>query len=157
VRHSHHALLQQPLYTLQKTNQKKEQVHDRAFSKSDTKVNRGFNTLLSPTGADLNISHYIFPTHRLMPKAMTVPGPQTQSTRKAPLVQERKYKCAYCARAFSRSEHRSRHERSRMFIPKFGLIFIVFLMLWVSRYERETFQVPQMSKHICKAGFAIKT
>ncbi|RPB29878.1 hypothetical protein L211DRAFT_48253 [Terfezia boudieri ATCC MYA-4762] len=47
-----------------------------------------------------------------MPKAMTVPGPQTQSTRKAPLVQERKYKCAYCARAFSRSEHRSRHERS---------------------------------------------
>lgn len=32
--------------------------------------------------------------------------------KKGPLVQERKYKCAYCARAFSRSEHRSRHERS---------------------------------------------
>ncbi|KAI5810992.1 fungal-specific transcription factor domain-containing protein [Peziza echinospora] len=47
-----------------------------------------------------------------MPKAMTVPGPTTQSTRKTPLAQERKYKCAYCARAFSRSEHRSRHERS---------------------------------------------
>ncbi|KAF8469220.1 fungal-specific transcription factor domain-containing protein [Kalaharituber pfeilii] len=47
-----------------------------------------------------------------MPKIMTVQGPQTQSTRKTPLVQERKYKCAFCARAFSRSEHRSRHERS---------------------------------------------
>ncbi|KAK6508259.1 hypothetical protein TWF506_010356 [Arthrobotrys conoides] len=38
-------------------------------------------------------------------------GAQTQS-RRTNLVQERKYKCAYCARAFSRSEHRSRHERS---------------------------------------------
>lgn len=28
---------------------------------------------------------------------------------------ERKYKCQYCSRAFSRSEHRSRHERSRKF------------------------------------------
>jgi len=27
---------------------------------------------------------------------------------------ERKYKCQFCNRAFSRSEHRSRHERSRM-------------------------------------------
>ncbi|KAA8892645.1 fungal-specific transcription factor domain-containing protein [Sphaerosporella brunnea] len=37
---------------------------------------------------------------------------QTQFVKKTPLVQERKYKCEYCARAFSRSEHRSRHERS---------------------------------------------
>lgn len=26
---------------------------------------------------------------------------------------EKKYKCQFCSRAFSRSEHRSRHERSR--------------------------------------------
>ena len=26
---------------------------------------------------------------------------------------EKKYKCQFCNRAFSRSEHRSRHERSR--------------------------------------------
>lgn len=38
---------------------------------------------------------------------------QAQPAKKTALVQERKYKCAYCSRAFSRSEHRSRHERSR--------------------------------------------
>ncbi|KAL7271980.1 hypothetical protein RUND412_005234 [Rhizina undulata] len=43
---------------------------------------------------------------------MTVTAAQTQPIKKATLAQERKYKCAYCARAFSRSEHRSRHERS---------------------------------------------
>ncbi|KAI0200448.1 C2H2 finger domain protein [Astrocystis sublimbata] len=37
----------------------------------------------------------------------------TPAARKTPLAQpERKYKCQFCARAFSRSEHRSRHERS---------------------------------------------
>jgi hypothetical protein len=35
---------------------------------------------------------------------------------------ERKYKCQFCNRAFSRSEHRSRHERSRM------LLFFVLSM-----------------------------
>jgi hypothetical protein len=39
----------------------------------------------------------------------------TPATRKASLAPERKYKCQFCNRAFSRSEHRSRHERSRMF------------------------------------------
>jgi DNA-directed RNA polymerase subunit RPC12/RpoP len=47
-----------------------------------------------------------------MPEVMTVQTAQTQPAKKPPMVQERKYKCAYCARAFSRSEHRSRHERS---------------------------------------------
>lgn len=28
-------------------------------------------------------------------------------------IPDKKYKCQFCARAFSRSEHRSRHERSR--------------------------------------------
>ncbi|KAK6834260.1 hypothetical protein PG987_008954 [Apiospora arundinis] len=37
----------------------------------------------------------------------------TPATRKTSLAQpDRKYKCQYCNRAFSRSEHRSRHERS---------------------------------------------
>ncbi|KEY64302.1 hypothetical protein S7711_06348 [Stachybotrys chartarum IBT 7711] len=36
----------------------------------------------------------------------------TPSSRKTSLAPERKYKCQFCNRAFSRSEHRSRHERS---------------------------------------------
>ncbi|OBT77385.1 hypothetical protein VF21_04215 [Pseudogymnoascus sp. 05NY08] len=34
------------------------------------------------------------------------------AARKSSLVPEKKYKCQFCNRAFSRSEHRSRHERS---------------------------------------------
>jgi hypothetical protein len=30
---------------------------------------------------------------------------------------EKRYKCQFCNRAFSRSEHRSRHERSRKSVP----------------------------------------
>lgn len=41
---------------------------------------------------------------------------QPTPTRKTPGVPEKKYKCQFCNRAFSRSEHRSRHERSRKFI-----------------------------------------
>jgi hypothetical protein len=33
--------------------------------------------------------------------------------RKTGAAPEKKYKSQFCARAFSRSEHRSRHERSR--------------------------------------------
>jgi hypothetical protein len=40
------------------------------------------------------------------------PAASTPSSRKASLAPERKYKCQFCNRAFSRSEHRSRHERS---------------------------------------------
>ncbi|KFH44189.1 hypothetical protein ACRE_050430 [Hapsidospora chrysogenum ATCC 11550] len=40
------------------------------------------------------------------------PAASTPSSRKASLAPERKYKCQFCHRAFSRSEHRSRHERS---------------------------------------------
>ncbi|KAK3379322.1 fungal-specific transcription factor domain-containing protein [Lasiosphaeria ovina] len=36
----------------------------------------------------------------------------TPASRKTSLAPERKYKCQFCNRAFSRSEHRSRHERS---------------------------------------------
>ncbi|KAI9758857.1 MAG: hypothetical protein M1835_000508 [Candelina submexicana] len=47
--------------------------------------------------------------------AMAVPAAATGSTannRKASLAPDKKYKCQFCHRAFSRSEHRSRHERS---------------------------------------------
>ncbi|KAM4057648.1 zinc-finger double domain-containing protein [Hirsutella rhossiliensis] len=40
------------------------------------------------------------------------PAASTSSSRKASLPPERTYKCQFCNRAFSRSEHRSRHERS---------------------------------------------
>ncbi|CAD6443969.1 c3408c81-97c6-4e5a-9f05-947024b31ae1 [Sclerotinia trifoliorum] len=36
----------------------------------------------------------------------------TSTIRKSSLAPEKKYKCQFCNRAFSRSEHRSRHERS---------------------------------------------
>lgn len=39
---------------------------------------------------------------------------------------EKKYKCQYCNRAFSRSEHRSRHERSR----KSTTFFLVSQPTW---------------------------
>lgn len=44
----------------------------------------------------------------------------TPSSRKASLAPERKYKCQFCNRAFSRSEHRSRHERSRRYQSQFS-------------------------------------
>ncbi|KAK2612968.1 hypothetical protein QQS21_001079 [Conoideocrella luteorostrata] len=40
------------------------------------------------------------------------PAASTPSSRKVSIAPERKYKCQFCNRAFSRSEHRSRHERS---------------------------------------------
>ena len=42
-------------------------------------------------------------------------------------VPDKKYKCQFCARAFSRSEHRSRHERSRKCLPTF--FFFLFLLV----------------------------
>ena len=39
-------------------------------------------------------------------------------------VPDKKYKCQFCARAFSRSEHRSRHERSRKFIRTFPSLLV---------------------------------
>ncbi|KAI1331209.1 hypothetical protein F5Y16DRAFT_295817 [Xylariaceae sp. FL0255] len=45
--------------------------------------------------------------------ALPTSASSTPVQRKASATQpERKYKCQFCARAFSRSEHRSRHERS---------------------------------------------
>ncbi|TGZ80599.1 hypothetical protein EX30DRAFT_55163 [Ascodesmis nigricans] len=52
---------------------------------------------------------------------MTIQTAQSQAAhKKGSVAQEKKYKCAYCARAFSRSEHRSRHERSHTKERPFG-------------------------------------
>ncbi len=54
-----------------------------------------------------------------MPAAATATSPTASAptpNRKASVVPEKKYKCQFCNRAFSRSEHRSRHERSRKFL-----------------------------------------
>jgi uncharacterized Zn-finger protein len=49
-----------------------------------------------------------------MPASVSVlPSAAASGVRKASLAPEKKYKCQFCNRAFSRSEHRSRHERSR--------------------------------------------
>ncbi|KLU81484.1 hypothetical protein, variant [Magnaporthiopsis poae ATCC 64411] len=44
--------------------------------------------------------------------ALPAPASPAPASRKTSLAPERKYKCQFCNRAFSRSEHRSRHERS---------------------------------------------
>jgi hypothetical protein len=44
--------------------------------------------------------------------APTAPAAATNSPAKKTTAPEKKYKCQFCNRAFSRSEHRSRHERS---------------------------------------------
>ena len=47
--------------------------------------------------------------------ASTAAASSSTPTKKSSTAPEKKYKCQYCSRAFSRSEHRSRHERSRKF------------------------------------------
>ncbi|KAL1304192.1 hypothetical protein AAFC00_000615 [Neodothiora populina] len=44
--------------------------------------------------------------------AATAAPSSPSASRKPSVIPEKKYKCQFCARAFSRSEHRSRHERS---------------------------------------------
>jgi hypothetical protein len=51
-----------------------------------------------------------------MPAAMASNAAPAAAARK-PGQPEKKYKCQFCNRAFSRSEHRSRHERSRKSPP----------------------------------------
>jgi hypothetical protein len=45
--------------------------------------------------------------------AVMTAAASSSATRKSNLAPEKRYKCQFCSRAFSRSEHRSRHERSR--------------------------------------------
>ncbi len=48
-----------------------------------------------------------------MPATATAQVPPSSKSPAQKPTPDRKYKCTFCARAFSRSEHRSRHERSR--------------------------------------------
>jgi uncharacterized Zn-finger protein len=50
-----------------------------------------------------------------MPAAMATNA--APAAARKPGQPEKKYKCQFCNRAFSRSEHRSRHERSRKSPP----------------------------------------
>src|SRR4051794_274374 len=49
--------------------------------------------------------------------AVMTAAASSSATRKSNLAPEKRYKCQFCSRAFSRSEHRSRHERSRKCHP----------------------------------------
>ena len=51
-----------------------------------------------------------------MPAAAASSVSASTPNKKPATAPEKKYKCQFCSRAFSRSEHRSRHERSRKFI-----------------------------------------
>jgi hypothetical protein len=53
--------------------------------------------------------------------APSAPGTASNSPAKKTSAPEKKYKCQFCNRAFSRSEHRSRHERSRKWFPSIPL------------------------------------
>lgn len=60
-----------------------------------------------------------------MPASVSVPPSAVASgVRKSSLAPEKKYKCQFCNRAFSRSEHRSRHERSRTYRVLFLCVFV---------------------------------
>lgn len=59
------------------------------------------------------------------------PSVSRKSSASAP---EKKYKCQFCNRAFSRSEHRSRHERSRELPPPYATR-ATLLMLTVLRVD----------------------
>ena len=81
-------------------------------------------------------------------------------------VPDKKYKCQFCARAFSRSEHRSRHERSRKFLRAFpvsrwrgcsphgGVVKPTFCLLLLTsfllrRHQRATFQMRKVPQYLC--------
>lgn len=49
-------------------------------------------------------------------------APASNSPAKKTSAPEKKYKCQFCNRAFSRSEHRSRHERSRKSLSLYYLV-----------------------------------
>jgi len=66
--------------------------------------------LLAHELSDQRQSSVIFPA---MPAPATAQVPASSKSPAQKPTPDRKYKCTFCARAFSRSEHRSRHERSR--------------------------------------------
>ena len=87
--------------------------------------------------------------------APTASPSSTSPTKKSGGVPEKKYKCQFCNRAFSRSEHRSRHERSRKFICFLnvgfgGAVFSshAFLMAGSKRADHDFLPSPQIRKNV---------
>jgi uncharacterized Zn-finger protein len=82
---------------------------------------------------------------------MIAPTVSTAPVRKSSLAPEKKYKCQFCNRAFSRSEHRSRHERSRKLIHvpdiRFSLFWgrksISFALLHLGCHTDTSLQTPR--------------
>ena len=89
-------------------------------------------------------------------------------------VPDKKYKCQFCARAFSRSEHRSRHERSRKCLPTFplsrwrgrshgGVVKPTFCLLLtnspilVRRHQRTSFQMRKVPQYLCQTRPVVTT
>lgn len=58
--------------------------------------------------------------------ASVAPVPKPAKPQHTP---DKKYKCQFCARAFSRSEHRSRHERSRKSLRTLPYLTSPFLLV----------------------------
>ena len=106
-----------------------------------------------------------------MPATATATGASApaQSPKKAAPTPDKKYKCQFCARAFSRSEHRSRHERSRKFLIFFIFFWVPLVgggvttslggasshcaQLWLieistHRHQRTPLQMHEMSQHL---------
>jgi hypothetical protein len=102
-----------------------------------------------------------------MATATSEPSTSTSTPRKAVSAPEKKYKCQFCNRAFSRSEHRSRHERSRKLnyfccccvgrpvreVELRGNPTKLFSLLTSTfhRHQRETLSMHEMSKHLCSS------
>lgn len=103
-----------------------------------------------------------------MPAAATATASVAQVPKpaKPQHVPDKKYKCQFCARAFSRSEHRSRHERSRKFFrtlpfplvnggvaPWWGheahLLPTLANIILVPRHQRATFQMRKVPQYLC--------
>lgn len=104
-----------------------------------------------------------------MPASATATSPTASAptpNRKASVVPEKKYKCQFCNRAFSRSEHRSRHERSRKYLfralvyrgvrgvdgPWWGREIPLNTLAnfsIVRRHQRATIQMSKVPEYLC--------
>jgi len=114
----------------------------------------------------------------VMPATSTSTSTSPVASRKSSsTVPEKKYKCQFCNRAFSRSEHRSRHERSREYSESNQLRMYIedalhctalcersttfqittLADLLSSRHQGTSFQMPQMPQHLCPTRSAAST
>ena len=79
------------------------------FSRIGLRRGRRILVCLLRRGLEISRACALLPQYNMA--STSEPTSATPAKKSAPA--EKKYKCQYCNRAFSRSEHRSRHERSR--------------------------------------------